>query len=241
MQGYTRRQLKEDKFAETTQGALEWAAGHRRPLVLTVGIIIVAILAAAGGYAWQSHHNEQANIAYSSALRTFMAPLAPAGAAPAGETMKTFPSIAERSKAAQKEFKAVADDYSSTKAGTMARYMQGIAAMQAGDTAAAEQLLKGTSEIRNKDVAALSKFALANMYRSSNRQSDAVRLFKELADHPTGTVPRTTALLQLAEMYETIDPQQAKNIYQQIQKEDPNTPAAQIATSKLAGGKQRGQ
>jgi hypothetical protein len=39
-------------------------------------------------------------------------------------------------------------------------------------------------------------------------------------------------------MYETTDPQQASSLYQQIQKENPQSPAAQIASSKLSGGKQ---
>ncbi len=46
--------------------------------------------------------------------------------------------------------------------------------------------------------------------------------------------------LEMAEMFEATDPQQASNLYQQIQKENPQSAAAQIASSKLSGGKQAG-
>ena len=39
--GYTRRQLKEDKFAETAQGAALWATGHRQTVIWTVGLALI--------------------------------------------------------------------------------------------------------------------------------------------------------------------------------------------------------
>ncbi len=76
--------------------------------------------------------------------------------------------------------------------------------------------------------------ALASIYRGSNRQADAVKIYKELAEHPSATVSKTTAQLELAEMYEKTDPQQATTIYQQLQKENPQSPAAQLAAQKLS-------
>lgn len=236
MQGYTRRQLKEDKFAQTAQGAAQWTASHQRPVVVGIVVVVVAVLAVVGFIAWQSRNNEQANIALSAAMRTFNMPLRPAGA-PASDANAGFASVAERGKAAQKEFAAVADKFSFSKPGKIARYMEGVAAMQAGDNAAAEQQLKAAAGFSDKDVASLAQVALANLYRTTNRQPDAIRIFKDLADHPTSTVPKTQAQLELASMYETTDPQQATALYQQIQKENPQTPAAQLATAKLSGAK----
>jgi lipopolysaccharide biosynthesis regulator YciM len=143
-----------------------------------------------------------------------------------------------RAQAAQKAFKNVADSYSMGKPGKVARYMEGVSAMQAGDNNLAEQELKASSDSGDKEVAAMAKMALASLYRSSNRQSDAARIYKDLADHPTETVSKAAAQLEMAEMYEATDPQQAANLYQQIAKENPQTAAAQIASSKLSGGKQ---
>jgi thioredoxin-like negative regulator of GroEL len=105
--------------------------------------------------------------------------------------------------------------------------------MQAGDSAAAEREFKAVADSSDKEVAALAKMALASIYRGSNREADAAKIYKELADHPTATISKGTAQLELAEMYEKTDPQQATTIYQQLQKDDPRSAAAQVAAQKL--------
>jgi len=230
---YTRRQLKEDKFAKGTQEAVHWATEHRQKVIWGIGLVVVAALGIFGYLTWNSRQTEQANVALSKALQTLSAPLRPAGS-PADPTSKSFTSIAERGKEAEKELKAIADQYPHTKPGKIAKYLAGTAAIQAGDNATAEQLLKSAADDRDKNVAALAKLALANLYRSMNRQSDAARTYKDLMDHPTDTVSKGRAQLELAEMYQATDPKEAATIYQQIQKESPASMAAQIAAGKLA-------
>ena len=232
MPGYTRRQLKEDKFAETAQGAALWATGHRQTVVWTVGLVLVAVLATAGVIAWRSRQSDRGNTELAGALRTFNAQLAPAGT-PAEDGGPSFTGIADRAKAAEKQFGAVADNYSSVAPGRIARYMRGIALMQAGDKTGAEQELKTAANFSDKDVASLAKMALASTYRASNRTPEAIAIYKELTDHPTATVSKVQAQLALADVYETTDPQQAALIYQQIQKDNPQSPAGQVAGQKL--------
>jgi len=234
VQGYTRRQLKEDKFIDTAQGAAEWTASHREPLIYGAIAVIVIVLATVGFLSWRNKQNDSANIALGASMRVFNEPVRPAGAPASPDT---FASVAERAKAAQKQFKDVADKYSHTEAGRIARYMEGVAALQAGDNSTGEQTLKSVGDSSSKNVAALAKMALANYYRSSNRASDATRIYKDLADHPTETVSKAAAQLALAEMYEKTDPQEATTLYQQIQKENSNNAAGQVAGAKLNGGK----
>ncbi len=233
MQGYTRRQLKEDKFAEKTKDAVQWTVGHQRSVAWALGAALVAL---AGYFAysyWDTRQSEAANAALGSAMRTFNDPLRPAGTPPT-EGLQSFTSLAERAQAAGKEFKAVADKYSYTKPGKIARYMEGVAAMQAGDSAGAERNLKAAADSSDKDISALAKMALASQYRVSNKFSDATRIYKDLQDHPTGTVSKAQAQLAMAEMYENSDPQQAASLYQQIQKENSDNPAGQFAAARLA-------
>lgn len=234
MQGYTRRQLKEDKFVETAQGAAEWTASHREPLIYGAIAVIVIILATVGFLSWRNKQIDAANIALGASMRAFSEPVRPAGAPVSPDT---FGSVAERAKAAQKQFKDVADKYSHTEAGSIARYMEGVAALQAGDNSHGEQTLKSVADSGNKNVAALAKMALANYYRSSNRAADATRIYKDLADHPTETVSKAAAQLAMAELYESTDPREATTLYQQIQKENSNNAAGQLAAAKLSGAK----
>ncbi|HEV2962395.1 MAG TPA: tetratricopeptide repeat protein [Candidatus Angelobacter sp.] len=231
MQSYTRRQLKEDKFASTAQGAVHWASDHRRNVIFAVSAVLVIALAVVGYLFWNNRQTDQANVLLGKAEKTFLAPLRAAGI-PATPNEPSFSSFAERGKQAEKEFKAVADQFPHTKPGKIARYMQAVATMQAGETATAEKELKAVADSGDKDTASLAKFALASLYVSTNRPADAAKIYKDLSDHPSAAISKPHAQLALAEMYETTDPKQATLLYQQIAKENPDTPAAQFARSK---------
>jgi predicted negative regulator of RcsB-dependent stress response len=233
VQSYTRRQLKEDKFASTAGEAVHWASDHRRNLVFGIIAIVIVAAAVAGYYFWNNSQTDQANVLIGRAEKTFMAQIrAPGIPATPGET--SFASITERGKQAEKEFKAIADQFSHTKPGKLARYMEAVAALQAGETNVGEKQLQAAIDSGDKDVASMAKLKLASLYVSSNKTGDAAKIYKDLSDHPTGTVPKAQAQLAMAEMYEATDPKQASMIYQQIEKENPNSPEAQIAKSKTA-------
>jgi predicted negative regulator of RcsB-dependent stress response len=235
VQGYTRHQLKQDKFAESAQGAANWATGHRQTVILVVVLLLVAVIATTGFFAWHTRQSEQGNTDLAAGIRTFETQLTPADApAIPGDTGPKFTTITDRAKAAQKQFSATADKFPLVAPGKMARYMSGIALLQAGDKAGAEQELKKAADLSDKDVAALAKMALASIYRDSNRTSDAIAIYKDLVAHPTATVSKSAAQLELASVYETTDPQQAAQIYQQVQKDDPQSQASQLAGQRLA-------
>ena len=116
----------------------------------------------------------------------------------------------------------------------MARYFAGITFHEMGDNAAAEKALKDVAGSRYKEIASLAKLALAGIYHDTQRDPEAIALYKDLADHPTASVGKTTAQFMLASLYqESGQPDQARALYQQMQKESPASPIAQIATQKL--------
>jgi predicted negative regulator of RcsB-dependent stress response len=203
-----------------------------------LGLAVLAVGGYFGFTIWQDRESDKANAALAAATRVLATPLRSAGT-PAGEAQSqdTYANATERAKAARKEFKAAADQYDKfpyPKAARIARYMEGVAAMQAGDNAQAETALKSVAESREKSIAALSKMALAQLYRNTNRQSDAARIYKDLEEHPADTVSKVQAQLAMAEMYEMADPQQATTLYKQIQTENATNPAGQIAAARLA-------
>jgi predicted negative regulator of RcsB-dependent stress response len=229
---YTRQALKQDRFAETAADAMHWTVEHRSKMV-SGGIALVAIVAVFVGGFWFTHYREtKAAEELGHALLTYQSPLRPP-AIPADPQQPSFTSVQERAIAAGKEFNEVASKYGSTKSGKFAKYFAGLAAIDAGNEKVAEDHLKYAAGVRDDDVSSLSKLALAALYRDNHRDADAVNLYKELIAHPTRSVPKVTAQLQVAELYEAKQPNDAKNIYQQIVKENPQTAAAQLATEKL--------
>lgn len=232
MPGYTRHQLKHDRFTDATQGTVSWAVGHQKPVILVVGAVILLAGLAAGGWYYFEHRNAQASVALGKAVRTFQRPLRPAGTPPEPQRV-TFESAAERGREAQKQFQQVAEQYAHTRTAEIARFLMGIAAIDAGDKATAERELKAAAESRREDLAALGKMGLAGFYHSTGRDGDALRLYDELIAHPTAVVSKAAALLAKAEMLEATQPAEATRIYQQIRTEDPKGPVGRVAEERL--------
>ena len=229
MQSYTRHQLKEDKFATFVGKEMQLASANRKTILAAVTVIGIVLIALAGAMLYINSRDDKASLALGNAMRTYTAPLR-ALEAPASPDVKSFASAKDRAQTAVKEFNQVAAEYSSTRNGKFARYMAGVSAVEAGDMKVAEQNLSEASSFRDRDLSALAKFALASIYRDSQRDSDAIRLYQELIDINSVAVPKSTAQFELAALYEAKrQPGEAAKVYEQIQKDEQ---AARAADSK---------
>jgi len=218
----TRHQLKQDRFSKVTfeaaGNAAHWSVEHQSKLIAAViAVIVIGAIAE-----------------FSTAVRTWETPLRPAGVPPQPGS-DSFASSQERATAARKQFQAIVDKYPRTHTADMARYFVGLASAQLGDNAAAERSLQEAAHSSNADLVALGKFALASVYRAENKDAQAVDLYKQLMDKPTLVVSKVTAQLELASFYESrLKPDEAKKIYEQVQKENPSTEAASLAQRRVA-------
>jgi tetratricopeptide (TPR) repeat protein len=234
VQSYTRHQLKQDKFATATREAMHWSVEHRKSMTAAVTLAIVAVLAYVGWKFYIDDRDEKASIQMAQAMRLYEAPLQTPDQ-PVSPDVKTFPSISARAKAAHEEFLKVANDYSVTKNGKFARYMAGVTAMQAGDTAKAESLLKESSGY-SKEIAALAKYALAALYQSQNKEADAVRMYREVIGADAASVPRSVAQMELAELYTAKQPAEAAKVYEEIIKQEQEEKKSLIGSATPAKG-----
>jgi hypothetical protein len=229
----TKQALKHDQFIDTTNQGLEWASENRRSVIVTSVVLLAVILVAVGGLLLYNNRANAASVAFGAAMQAYQTPLAQPGQ-PVPPGVKTFASVAERAKAANALFMDVADKYSMTPDGKVARYFGGLTAMEEGQNAAAESALKQVADGWNKDLGSLAKLALAQLYRQMGRDSEAVGVYNELMAKPTTTVSAGLAQLQLAGLYESQNkPEMAKKIYAQLKDKDAKGAAGQIAAQKL--------
>ena len=229
MRTEARHRLKEDPFAEGTREIFDWLLEHRINLVggiVVAGIIIGAYL---GWWNHQQNREERAGLELSQAVRTMNAPLG--AEAIAGQ--ESYPTASARAEAAQKKFGDIAEHYSRTTSGHMAAYYLGVARMDAGDNSGAEQQFKKVADSGDKNIAPLAKMALASLYVSTGRDQQAIPLCQELVAHPSDTVSKAQAQLQLAEAYQPKQPQEAVKIYQQLAGSDPGSPLASLAMTRM--------
>jgi lipopolysaccharide biosynthesis regulator YciM len=166
-------------------------------------------------------------------MQTYQTPIATPGQQ-LPPSVKTFPSAVERSKAASQQFVQVADQYGMTSAGRLSRYFAGLTYVESGQNASAESTLKQVAGGWNKDLASLAKLGLAQLYRQTGRDAQAIEVYNDLTAHPSTSVPAGTAQLQLADLYEAENkPELAKKVYATLKDKDAKGPAGMIAAQKL--------
>src|ERR1700760_1231212 len=176
---------------------------NRTPVVVT-GVIVVIILALlGGGWAYVNYRDGQAKNDLALAMQKYKAPVRPAGA-PATADLISFASEQERNQVTNAEFNRIADKYIFTQTAQIARYFAGLTYRDLGNSAAAEKDLKEVAGSRYKEIASLSKMALAQLYHDTGKNMDAIDVYKQLIDHPTISVGKSTAQLALASLYESI-------------------------------------
>lgn len=221
MDNTTKKQLKQpDQFVTITEHGIDWANQNRKSAITWAILAVSAVLIVIGGYGLYASRSTAAETALGNALRTYQTPIAgPNQQVPPG--MKTFTSVEERDKAALPQLQDVASKYGMTKSGKVARYFTGVIYTELGQNQSAEDALKPVASSWNKDLSALAKLALAQLYRNTGREPQAVAEYTDLANGSASTVSPGMAKIQLAEMYDaegkTAD---AKKIYAELKDKD---------------------
>jgi tetratricopeptide (TPR) repeat protein len=233
VRSYTRHQLKQDSFRTSTTETISWAVENRSTVTTAIVAVVVILALFIGGWAFINYRDQQARSELAGAMQKYDAPIRPAGT-PAPPDMLSYGSIQERAKAANAEFTHIADKYTFTQSSRVARYFAGVTLHDMGDNAGAEKSLNDVADSRYTEIASLAKLALASIYHDTNRDPQAIEIYKQLADHPTASVGKGTAQFLLASLYEEdhrLD--DARKLYQQMAKENPSSPVAQMATQRL--------
>jgi len=231
----TRHALKKDSFAQATANSVSWLSGHRSGVVRWLVIAAVIVIVGGGSLIVWNVRSSAANAALGAALDTYVAPLAQPGApAEAG----VYSSSAERSKAANQQFAAVAKEYGWLAEGAKAHYFAGVTYQELGQTASAETELKTAAGAWDRNLSSLAKLALAGLYHQSARDAQAIEIYTALAAKPTDTVPAGVAQLDLADLYVAQGKMDdARTLWAKVKDADKEGAAGSIAAQKL-GAKQ---
>ncbi len=237
MDTQTRHALKQDRFVGATASSLSWLQLHRTNVIkFAVAALIVVALIVTGVVVYNTRSNN-AQIAFGKAMDIYTTPLRQPGQ-PVAPGDASYATSAERAKAVNPLFVDVANRYGWFKIGANAQYFAGLTYLDMGQTGPAEAALQKASNSHDNALATLAKMALAGLYRQTGRDGQAGDLYQQIIKSPTLTVPASAAKLQLAQLYETTNPVQAKKLYAEIKDQDKTTAAGQIAAQKLSGGKQ---
>jgi tetratricopeptide (TPR) repeat protein len=217
----TRHQLKQDEFRDTLEQFEDYFKKHYQE-ILNVTIIVVVVVGLAAGLKYYTDRQEaQANADLGEALQTFRAYVGQPQPGTTEPNAPAFPTAQDKYKKALEQFQAIVSKYKMVprpKAVAVARYQAGVCQAFLGDHAGAIQTLREASQDHDREIASLAKCALAGELAETGKVPEAAKLYQDLADHPTLSVPEAAALLAMADAYRTSEPAQARQIYERIEK-----------------------
>jgi len=227
----TRHALKKDSFAQATATSVSWLSGHRSGVVRWAVTAVLILVVGVAALVFWSFRSSAANTALGAAMDTYSGPLAQPGA-PAEKGV--YATATERSKVANAQFAAVAQQYGWLPEGVKAHYFAGITNMELGQNASAESELKIAADAWDRNVGNLAKLALAGLYHQTARDSQAIDLYTQLAAKPSETVSTGVAKLDLADLYASTGKQdQARKLWAEVKDSDKEGAAGSIAAQKL--------
>jgi len=227
----TRHALKNDKFAQAARSSADWVGEHRTGVLRwVISVAAVLILTVATLVLWNTK-SAAADLALGAAMDVYSTPLAQPGEPPLPNAYTTAQA---RATEANREFVAVAHDFSWLPQATKAHYFAGITYEDLGQNGPAESELKQAADSWNRNIANLARLALAGLYHQTGRDSQAIDLYNELIAKPSVTVSASVAQLDLADLYaSTGKEEQARTLWAKIKDADKDSAAGSIASQKL--------
>jgi tetratricopeptide (TPR) repeat protein len=212
---------------------MSWVSGHRSGILRWVVSAVVVLAVVVGGIVFWSLRTSAADRALGSAIDLYSTPLATPGA-PAEKNV--YNSAADRAKEANRQFVAIAKDFSWLPEGAKAHYFAGVTYQELGQTGSAESELKTAAGSWDRNTANLARIALAGLYHQTGRDAQAIEAYNQIVAKPSTTVPATVAQLDLADLYAASGKQdQARAIWAKVKDADKDGQAGSIAAQKLGG------
>lgn len=202
------RQLKHDKFRDTTMGLVDRAAhrmeGKGRKVLYGLVALVAIGLIAWGVMAWRGSKADEARLALGRAIKVAETPVV-AEPIP-GSTAPSFRTEKERAQKAVEEFQKVASQYSGSTA-EHARYFA-AANLLTLDRAKGMGELDALTRSGEQEVATLAKFALAQAKEGDGKYEEAAALYTDLVKQGSTIITPDTANLRLAIVYQKLGKKQ---------------------------------
>jgi tetratricopeptide (TPR) repeat protein len=216
----TRHQLKEqDEITTSLQKFTEFVVLRKKEVTTAVTIVAVLVIVIFGWRYYRSTRNASAEAQLSQAINVF-------------NDTANIKSDKDRYEKTIVEAQKVYDRYRSLPISNIALYYIGISQDGLGDTAKAVQTLQDVVQRGDASTKSVGQFALGAIYKKHGETQKAIGVYKQLYD--SGGYSKAAVAYDLASLYEVNQqPDQAKDFYQKLVSEFPDSPFRQNADDAL--------
>ncbi|HTB20109.1 MAG TPA: tetratricopeptide repeat protein [Bryobacteraceae bacterium] len=212
MDKLTRKELKSDKFALEVQHSVEFVSEHRRQMVQWAAPVVGLVLIVIGIFWYRSYqHNARQEALHS----TMLIQNSTVGASQS-EYVVSFPTAQARETAVVKAWRDLATKYPGTEEGDIAEFFLGTNAADAGNLPEAAKHFQAAIDSGSGPYASEAKLALAQIYAAQGKINDGIQLIQSVIDHPTVMVSKDAAVLAMADLIKTSDPQRARKMVEPL-------------------------
>jgi predicted negative regulator of RcsB-dependent stress response len=211
----TRKELKQDRFAQEVGHTVEFLGEHRQQAIRIGAIVLAAVLLVVGILAWRGYQARSRQQALAAALEVYNGAV---GQNPLGG--RTFATEEEKRKESIKAFSDVAARYGGSDAGVIASYYLGVIAADQGNMADAEKQFRVAVEEGNDNYASLASLALADIYVAQGKTADAEKLLRGMMNDPTDFVSKQQAQVVLGRALARTNPAEARKLLEPLRTEN---------------------
>ena len=230
----TKKQMKTDQLEHALTDARDFVVSHKSETTRWIVIGAAAVLAIGAVWGGIVLRNNRLAARFSSALALFDAPLA-SDTAPAPGA-RVFKDVAERTAAAKAELASLARDSSSSSSGRAASILllslDGSKAATGANLDAAKAFARSESGTVAAGIAAV---AAIDAEAGAGRPKEALETAKKYLESSDSPVSKDVLVFTMARLYEqTGQNVEAKNFYQRLVTDFPDSPLRTDAQQRLA-------
>ena len=238
-QRLTRKEIKhdvrDDAFRHAVEGGYGYVRGHQRNLILAIASIVVVVAGFGGWRTWQAKREASASDLLGHAIASYDAPVVTSDAKPDDLIQPSFPDDASRLARAKGQLEQLERDYSGTGAAAVGKVYMGHIRLQEKDSAGARKLWKEFLDERPDDLLASAvRVSLLDLDRKEGKGNEIVQKLRADLEKDDKPLPEDVMLYQLGLTLEQLGRgQEAKDAYQRVVDEYPDSPWASKSTMKV--------
>jgi predicted negative regulator of RcsB-dependent stress response len=214
----TRHELKEqDEITSSLEKFVELAYARKQELIYGGSAVVLVALLIFGWTYYRNSRNNNSQLQLAQVIHAY------------DDTSKPDK---ERFEGTITEAQKTVDSYGSLPAGAIAQYYIGLSQAGLGDTTKAAESLQAATDRGDTTIKGAAQFALAGIYKKNGQGPKAIEIYKQLYDN--GNYSKAAVAYELGMLFEsTNQPNQARDYYQKIVTDFPDSPFRQMADDAL--------